>query len=172
MFESNDTFVEDAVKSKPTGSQGAIRIASLVITIILAIATLMGVFLPFSAVLCIIFIVTTFIIMGNKNIEFEYDYTNGSLEIAKIINNEKRKKIVSVESAEIRQIAAIGTNESLKYDNVKMKIYDCSAHDEDVKDYILVAHNEEKNYDFKVLFSPSEKLINAMKKYNKRDIYE
>ena len=110
--------------------------------------------------------------MGNKNIEFEYDYTNGSLEIAKIINNEKRKKIVSVESAEIRQIAAIGTNESLKYDNVKMKIYDCSAHDENVKDYILVAHNEEKNYDFKVLFSPSEKLINAMKKYNKRDIYE
>ena len=172
MFESNDTFVEDAVKSKPTGSQGAIRIASLVITIILAIATLMGVFLPFSAVLCIIFIVITFIIMGNKNIEFEYDYTNGSLEIAKIINNEKRKKIVSVESAEIRQIAAIGTNESLKYDNVKMKIYDCSAHDENVKDYILVAHNEEKNYDFKVLFSPSEKLINAMKKYNKRDIYE
>ena len=49
MFESNDTFVEDAVKSKPTGTQGAIKIACLVITIIMAIAALMGVFLPFSA---------------------------------------------------------------------------------------------------------------------------
>ena len=107
----------------------------------------------------------------NRNIEYEYDYTNGSLEIAKIIDNSKRKKIVNVESAEVKLVAEIGTNESLRFDHVKLKTFDCSAHDSEMKDYILVAHNEAKGYDFKVLFTPSDKLLTAMERYNKRDIY-
>jgi hypothetical protein len=104
--------------------------------------------------------------------EYEYDYTNGSLEIAKIIDNSRRKKVVAVESSEIRLVAAIGTNESLKFDHVKLKTYDCSAHDEEQKDYILVAHSEAKGNDFKVVFNPSEDLINAMYKYNRNEVYK
>lgn len=171
MFESNDTFVEDAVKSKETSADRTKKIALIAICVILLLCVIMGVYTIISGVLLIVFGIITIIIMGNKNIEYEYDYTNGSLEIAKIINNEKRKKIVSVESSEVKMVAAIGTNESLKYDHVQLKTYDCSAHDEDVKDYILVAHSEAKGNDFKVIFSPSDKLLNAMAKYNKHDIY-
>ena len=54
---------------------------------------------------------------------------------------------------------------------VNLKTYDCSSNQEDDKDYILVAHSEAKGYDFKVIFNPSEKLLNAMSKYNKHEIY-
>ena len=79
---------------------------------------------------------------------------------------------MTVESDAVKLIAAEGVNEYLKYDNVKMKIYDCSGDLEEAKKYVLVAHDEKKNVDFKVYFNPSEKLIAAMKKYNKQAIYE
>ncbi len=173
MFESNDTFVEEAVKSRDTAVTKTKKRFFPIITVIFLLGTIgtVGVFKIISAVLLIIFAIITIIIMGNKNIEFEYDYTNGSLEIAKIINNEKRKSVVSIESSEIKMVAAAGTNESLKYDHVKLKTYDCSAHDEEQKDYILVAHSEAKGNDFKVIFTPSDRLLSAMERYNKRDIY-
>ena len=174
MFETNDTFVEEAVKVKESSQEKSKKIASIAITIILLYSTISlarGILIIISAILLIAFGIYTIILYTNKNIEYEYDYTNGSLEIAKIIDNSRRKKVVAVESSEIRLVAAIGTNESLKFDHVKLKTYDCSAHDEEQKDYILVAHSEAKGHDFKVIFNPSEKLLSAMEKYNKRDIY-
>ena len=174
MFESNDTFGEDAVKVRENASSKQ-RKAALVAVLVILLATTVSTVGILQLVLAILLIVDSIMVLRefvyNKNVEYEYDYTNGSLEIAKIINNEKRKKIVTIESAEIKLVAAMGTNESLKFDHVQLKTYDCSAHDEEQKDYILVAHSEAKGNDFKVLFTPSDKLLTAMEKYNKRDIY-
>ena len=173
MFESNDTFIEEVVKALETPQQKTRKSASIAATILFLCLTviLTGVFEIIAAVLLIFFAIFTIIILGSKNIEYEYDYTNGSLEIAKIINNEKRKKVVTVETTEVKMVAAVGINESLKFDHVKLKTYDCSAHDSQQKDYILVAHSEAKGDDFKVIFTPSDKLLTAMERYNKREIY-
>ncbi len=174
MFESNDTFVEEAVKVIETAQDKTKKTAASIITLLLLVSLVTysrGFLTIIMAILLIAMSIYTIILYSNKNIEYEYDYTNGSLEIAKIINNEKRKKIVTIESAEIKMVAEVGTNESLKYDHVQLKTYDCSAHNEEQKDYILVAHSEAKGNDFKVLFTPSDKLLTAMEKYNKRDIY-
>ncbi len=174
MFETNDTFVEEAVKVIETQQDKTKKTAAALVTFLLLFATVTysrGILTLIMAILLIIVAIYTIVLYTNKNIEYEYDYTNGSLEVAKIINNEKRKKVVNVEANEVKMVAAVGTNESLKYDHVQLKTYDCSAHDTDQKDYILVAHSEAKGNDFKVIFTPSEKLLNAMAKYNKHDIY-
>ena len=173
MFESNDTFVEDAIKVKESGADRAKKNAIIAAALLFLWATISitGYAQLVTGALFIVFLVLSIIIIMNRNIEYEYDYTNGSLEIAKIIDNSKRKKIVTVESSELRLVAALGTNESLKYDHVQLKTYDCSAHDPNVKTYILVAHSEAKGNDFKVIFNPSDKLLNAMAKYNKHDIF-
>lgn len=172
MFESNDTFVEQAVKHRETTKEKAIKIVCIVLTVLAGIAAFLHVYTLISGVLFVAFLVLSYVVVGNKNIEYEYDYTNGSLEIAKIIDNSKRKKLITIESEQIRLIAAEGTNESLKYDHVQLKVYDCSANDGETRNYIMVAHDDKNNSDFKVIFNPSEKLISAMKRYNKRDIYE
>lgn len=171
MFESNDTFIEEAVKSQDTSAEKMKKYGSLALTIIFAVLTFIGVFTIISLILCIGFLILTIILMGNKNIEYEYDYTNGSLEIAKIIDNSKRKRILSVESSQIKLVAAEGTNESLRFGNVQLKEYNCSANDSNRTNYIMVAHDEKKNADFKIIFNPSEKLLNAMKKYNRDVVY-
>ena len=174
MFESNDTFIEEAVKVKETSEIKSKKLGAIAILIILLTTTisLTGILQIVTSVLLIVVgILLIIFITNNKNVEYEYDYTNGSLAIAKIIDNSKRKELLTVESAQLKMVAAVGTNESLKYDHVKLKTYDCSAHDEEAKDYILVAHDEAKGYDFKVIFTPSEALLTAMERYNKRDIY-
>lgn len=174
MFESNDTFVEEAVKVIESPQDRAKKTGALIATMMLLFATVSfsrGFLTVIMSILLIVMAIFTIILFMNKNIEYEYDYTNGSLEIAKIIDNSKRKKVVTIEPSEVKMVAAIGTNESLKFDHVNLKTYDCSAHDEEQKDYILVAHSEAKGNDFKVLFTPSDKLLTAMEKYNKRDIY-
>ena len=174
MFETNDTFVEEAVKVIEKAQDKTKKTCAAVATFVLLMGTVgfsRGILTIIMAILLIIMAIFTIILYTNKNIEYEYDYTNGSLEIAKIINNEKRKKVVNIESNEVKMVAATDTNESLKYDHVQLKTYDCSAHDSEQKDYILVAHSEAKGNDFKVIFTPSDKLLNAMAKYNKHDIY-
>ncbi|SDB45563.1 hypothetical protein SAMN02910298_02289 [Pseudobutyrivibrio sp. YE44] len=174
MFESNDTFVEDSVKVVETAQDKTRKLGLMAMCLVsLGGFTVMNNHLKyiFLIVFIVMMIIDLILIVNNKNVEYEYDYTNGSLSIAKIIDNSKRKELLTVESAQLKMVAAMGTNESLKYDHVKLKTYDCSAHNEELKDYILVAHNEEKGYDFKVLFTPSDKLLTAMERYNKRDIY-
>ncbi|GEM_PF-2078207 len=173
MFESNDTFVEDAVKVVETAADTAKRTGLIAITMSLLCATvvLTGTLKLIVTILLIINGILTIIVVTNKNIEYEYDYTNGSLEIAKIIDNSKRKTILNIEPSEVKLVAAVGTNDALRYDHVKLKKYDCSAHNPDEKDYILVGHSEAKGDDFKVIFTPSEKLLNAMSKYNKNELY-
>ena len=102
MFESNDTFVEEAVKVIETAQDKTKKTAATVITLILLVSLVTysrGFLTIIMAILLIAMAIYTIILYSNKNIEYEYDYTNGSLEIAKIINNEKRKKVVNVESS-------------------------------------------------------------------------
>ena len=171
MFESNDTFVEQAVKSNETGKQKGLKV-------FFAIMVLVSAFFMFSFSFIIGFILVVvfgilFILQSNKSkTEYEYDYTNGTLDIARITNNSKRKRILSIEAAEVRLVAPMGTNEALKYDHLNLKSYNCSANDPEVRNFILVAHDTKKNEDFQVIWNPNEKLLNAMKRYNKRDIID
>ncbi len=173
MFENNDTFVEDAVKVVETPAVKAKKRGLLAAAILFLLVgmSFVGPIRVVLNVLAVIFGILAIIEMTNRNIEYEYDYTNGSLEIAKIIDNSKRKSVVTIEPAQIKLVAAVGTNESLRFDHVKLKTLDCSAHSDEYKDYILVAHSEVKGNDFKVIFNPSDKLLDAMSKYNKNEVY-
>ena len=173
MFESNDTFVEDAVKVRETPADVAKRTGLIAATIIFLCATfaLTGTLKMIATILLIAIGILTIIVVTNKNIEYEYDYTNGSLEIAKIIDNAKRKTILNIEPSEVKLVAAVGTNDALRYDHLKLKTYDCSSREPEAKNYILVGHSEAKGNDFKVIFTPSDKLLNAISKYNKNELY-
>ncbi len=174
MAESGKVFIEEFVKGKESAGHKALRIGALVAIPVTAVFALMGVFAIIAIILCVACIIVSFIMSGSGNVEYEYSYTtgNGSLDIAKIINNTKRKAVISIDPTDVRMVAAEGTNEFLKYDHVDLKIFDCSAKTEGKKKFLLVAHDNKKNEEYKVFFNPTEELIEAMKKYNKREIFE
>lgn len=174
MTDSGKVFIEEFVKGKETVGHKALRIGAIIGIPVTAVFAIIGIFTIIAVILCIACIIITFIMSGSGNIEYEYSYTtgNGSLDIAKIINDNKRKAIISVDPTDIRQVAAEGTNEYLKYDHVELKEFDCSAQGDEHKKYVLIGHDNKKGEDYKIFFNPSEELIEAMKKYNKREIFD
>src|SRR5665647_3847157 len=47
-----------------------------------------------------------FILRNNQKIEYDYTFTNGTLDIAKVINNTKRKKLLSTNIKDFEAIAS------------------------------------------------------------------
>ena len=47
----------------------------------------------------------SFVLKNNQRIEYDYTFTNGTLDIAKVINNSKRKRVLSVNVREFDQVA-------------------------------------------------------------------
>src|SRR5690554_4780137 len=46
-----------------------------------------------------------YVFKNNQRIEYDYTFTNGTFDIAKVINNSKRKRILSVNVREFDQLA-------------------------------------------------------------------
>ncbi|CBK75500.1 hypothetical protein CIY_29780 [Butyrivibrio fibrisolvens 16/4] len=105
MFESNDTFVEDAVKVVETPQDKTRKLGLMAMCLVtLGGFTVMDNHLKYIFLIAfiVLIVIDLFLIVNNKNVEYEYDYTNGSLEIAKIIDNSKRKKLLVSNQARLR----------------------------------------------------------------------
>ena len=48
-----------------------------------------------------------YVLKNNQRIEYDYTFTNGVLDIAKIINNSKRKRLLSMNVKDFEVVAPI-----------------------------------------------------------------
>ena len=167
MFESNDTFIEEAVRRYMTPSEKTIKTGAtggMVVSLLLMFITVFPLVFAALFIVCLVLV----IVYGRKaGLDFEYDYTNGSLDIAKIVNNSKRKELLSVEAANIKTIVPADSNQALGLEHQQLKVIDASSHNDEDKTYVMVFHSDKKGCDYKVLWNPSEKLLKAIMRTNK-----
>ncbi len=116
-------------------------------------------FFVFAAVL-----VGLFWVRVNLRFDYEYSFTNGELDVDKVINNTKRKHIVSLDMRKITQMAPVEDPSFTGYDsdpsvkhiyavlNRHTQIYYCAFNAEDSKKILL--------------FEPSREMVEMMKYYN------
>ncbi|MCF0131931.1 MAG: hypothetical protein HUJ71_09365 [Pseudobutyrivibrio sp.] len=169
MFESNDTFIEEAVKRYVSSKELMLKrvfTGIAVVSGVLAFVTVRPLYFIF-LILCVVSIVFAVIYSGKSGVDYEYDYTNGSLDIAKIMNNSRRKEILSIEASSIKTIVPADSNQALGLEHQQMKVVDVSSNNPEDKTYIMVAHNDKKGEDIKVIWNPSEKLLKAIMRVNK-----
>lgn len=94
------------------------------------------------------------------SIEYEYVYTNGELDIDKIINKSRRKRVFSVDVRAIEVMAHISDKEyEREFANLK-KTMDFSSGTVGKNTY--VAKVEYKNEMVKMIFEPNKKIQEAM----------
>ncbi len=101
-----DTFFEQLLKIKLTGKAKAIIVAIIAIDALIVAALLYFSF--FLAPAFMFLIVVAAIYGGYKlisllKIEYEYIYTNGDLDVDKIVAQNSRKRIVSIKCSEIEK---------------------------------------------------------------------
>lgn len=163
-----DIFKEQLVARKRTLKDIffiVLIIISAIILLFIAIPFLGGFFLIGAAL--IIFGAYWFI--QSFNIEYEYILTNNELDIDKITNKSKRKKILSVSVKDFDVMAHVEDNNHAHEFNGFDKVIDYSSGE--IKSNTYAAMFNYKSQKVKMIFEPNEEILKSIFHYIPRKLY-
>ncbi len=170
-----DIFVEQLVKKKRETKDFVIIIAGIVgaLLIIYILACLIGYFPLMSFLLLIIaagLIYGLYLLITSVNMEYEYAFTNGDLDVDAIINLRKRKRLTALNAGEIEIMAKRTNSEYNRYMNNPSykKIYACE--DKKSDDLYFVVYNEGGSGKI-LLFSPNAEIKDGFRKFNPQKVF-
>lgn len=163
-----DNFAEQLVKKNETSSDKTKRTLVLVIGIILTLILVVLAFLQMSsfirAMLCFILAALcgygAYSMYCNSQIEYEYAFTNGEIDIDKIIAKKKRNEMISFE---VRQLTDFGKYSEGMKESDDMTVVFASDNIEEHEYYAEFQHETYGNT--RVVFCPDERMLDNIKKF-------
>ena len=166
----SDLYLEELVKRKWTTKDRAVRILLIALTVILILgAFFVQYILVFPAIaICIadIFIFPRF------NIEWEYQYVNGELDVDRIINKAKRKRRESIDLDRVEIIAPAVSHRLDYYNNNRnLKEVNYTSNDPEREKQVYAMIVADENSLKKVLFESTEKMLRDMRTRAPRKVY-
>ncbi len=168
-----DIFIEQLVKKKKGAKEAVLVVGAIVLGLILIFLSLQLFAVPFLGTFVLLIVAAIifgiYMLVTSINLEYEYIMTNGELDVDKIINVRKRKRMVSVNAREIEMLApssdhafhGVMMNKEIK------KIYACDSVESDNLYFVLFKNGETKTA---LLFNPNEKVLNGFKQFNPRSV--
>ena len=148
-----DFYTEQLVKKKTDGKDIAMKILLIVLTVIsFFIAFLM----PLLILVPILFVVADVFLFMRMDVEYEYIYINGDLDIDKVMHKERRKHMLSVNVKDMELLAPEGAFQLQSYKTGK--IYDYSSGSTSAPNrYVLVFTRAGETA--KILIEPNSDLV-------------
>ena len=148
----DDFYTEQLIK-KQTDTKDTLKkvglIAVTVLSVFLAFITPVGIILP------IILIIVDVLVIQSLNVEYEYVFVNGDLDIDKIMNKSRRKRMFSVDADQMELLAPVGAVELMQYKKVKTDDYTSGTGNVQVYGLIISDKGEVKQ----ILFEPNETIV-------------
>ena len=169
-----DVFVEYLVKKKRTVRDNLITVSILLCVVLLplaccALAQLTGIYylIMVGFFVLIAAIYGAWYLITSQNVEFEYSVTNNNITVDKVIAKRKRKRILSMDIKKIEEMGKLNEKDygRRKYD----KIFFAGA-TEDGDDVFAAVFYLEKYGNCLLIFSPNEKILQAMRPHLKREV--
>ena len=166
-----EVFIEEMVK-RSKSSKDYLQLVGIVVLTAIIVFIMVGFLMPiFAAFGSIIFLLAAGVVYGayylitSSNQEFECSLVNTEMDIDKIINKTRRKRLTT---ASIRGLEAFGTKNNPDYESylnnsVVNKIYACR--DENADDVFFIVYNQ-SNKKMMLIFNPSERIIEQIVKRN------
>lgn len=109
-----------------------------------------------------------FFLSRSLYIEYEYDFTNGDIDIDKIIHMSKRKRTVSFNVKDIEVLAPINSDSIKDFSGKPDKLISCYPATYEGNIYIAMVTGGADRFQLK--FAPDEEFLNLCYKYNPRAI--
>ena len=152
----SDFYAEQLVKKRTDGKD----IMKKTVRIALTVITFFAAFLfPILLLLPVIMIVVDVFLFKRLDVEYEYIYINGELDIDKIMHKEKRKHLFSANVKEMEMLAP--ENAFQLKDFRESKFYDYSSGNTDSPNrYVLVISRSGQI--IKILFEPKQDLVEGV----------
>ena len=159
ISSSGDVFSEVIVKRKLTTGNYVVRVICAIVTLVLLALFVLG----FFAALPGLFI---FAIIRFQKVEYEYIFTSGDLDFDQLSGDFRRKRKLSVKFEAMEVLAAEGSHHLDGYNHSNgIKVYDFSTRDKSKKRYVYVGSSADHGR-IKVIFEPSEKMLDNMYHYS------
>lgn len=164
-----DVFNEQLVEKKNSMKDNLIRAAIVVGAILLMFICFMIQFLAgFIVPIVVVIIIGAGFLMRRLNVEYEYVFTSGDLDIDKIFNKNKRKKFLSIDVRKIEIMAPVDSKDHARELSNFQKVVDCSSGVKKDNTYAAMLVRDGKKE--KLILEPNEKMLKAIKKYIPRKI--
>ena len=166
-----DTFIEYLVKKKRTSADflAMIGIAVIASILIFVLFLLMQVFASFGSIVFLLMVGVgygAYILITSFNTEFEYVLVNNEIDVDKIINQRKRKRLTTINVKSIEEFGVFKNSRvasrHIENGSVK-KIYACTDKNDDGVYYALYSERESKML---ILFNPHQKMVDEIIKKN------
>jgi len=157
-------YTEQLVKQRPTGAttiKKAGLVAAIVVSVFIMLLNPVLIFIPAIVIWLAMFL------FKRMDLEFEYLYFNGDLDIDKIMGMQARKRVFSTNIKEVDVVAPTGSVELQQYRN--LKAMDFSSKEEHAKTYELVTTY--KGQKVRVIFEPKEKIVREMQLMAPRKVF-
>lgn len=160
----SDIYTEQLVKQNPTWKTYAFKALLIGLTVISFL--MMGLIQGVGTMLLVVMVLVDIYFFGRMDLEYEYLYMNGDLDVDKIMGKQKRKRVFSTNVQEVELIAPQG-HEQLRYFQ-PTKTYDYSSMSPDNKKYEMIVSNN--NQLVKVIFEPNAKILDGMRSLAPRKV--
>ena len=156
----SDLYSELLVKKKRTAKDNLIKYGMIGLTALLVAA---GLFLmPLLLIAAIVVGVAAYFIIPGTDLEFEYLFVNGELDIDKIMAKTKRKKVKTLNLQEADLMAPLNSHRMDYYNgNQKLKVLDFSSGDTEHKRYAIIMRDGGETC--KIIIEPDEALAKNMR---------
>ena len=159
-----DYYTEQLVKRNAPASTILAKAALILLTVASVGLVLI---IPVAIIAPIILICLDVFLFRSMDVEFEYLFVNGALDIDKIMAKSRRKKVFTMELNEMEVLAQGGSAELRPYQG--LKTVDFSSGNRDAKQYemVIVQKGEKK----RVVFEPNSTILEGMKMLAPRKVF-
>lgn len=157
----SDLYTELLVKKEKTSKDSMIKIGTIAAVVFLALAGLF-IFPLFLIAAIILGVVAYYFILPKTDLEYEYLFVNGEMDIDVIMSQTKRKKAKSFSLSEAELVAPLKSAKMDYYNgNTKMKVYDFSSGNPSHNRFAVITRD--KGEACKIIIEPDENLAQLMK---------
>lgn len=164
----SDLYTEIIVKKKTT-TLDRLKKWGMIAATVLAVAAVLFLGIP-GLILLIAMAVADYFLIPSFDVEYEYLYVNGELDVDKVMSKQKRKRIYSCDVKDLVVMAPENSHELDAYRNrQEIKKKDFSSGQPDSKSYAMVIKTE-KGTDY-VLFEPNDTILKDMKRLSPREVF-
>lgn len=175
-----DIFVEQLVVKKKTGKTYLGIFGSLVGVFValwlflIVLMPLVSKFIPMLGGLSFLIlfglVYLFYRLISNTNMEYEYCFTNGALDVDKILNRRSRKKFTSLNARSIDKMARANDPEfeRLMKDSGVKKLHACSLVQAPDTYYVLFSNEKGRQM---LLFNPNDKIKDGFKRFNPQKVF-
>lgn len=164
-----DSFKEQIIRKENTSKDNTMRFLISFACVALCFAVVMftimfGGFLPIAVFISGVIIYGGVHLIQNLNLEYEYIFTNGDLDIDKVIAARSRKHLATLKVNDTTDIGEYSDN-----DNGSRTVIMASARNDEMQDWYMDIKHADLG-DVRLIFTPDDEMLRVIKTHLPRTI--